>query len=274
MKVYSEAWFPHLPLLVELIDRRLHPQSLVVRLSRALERSGRTFGLDEPTALIGSLPDGPVLFTEAGLTFEADVVHGQKTGHFLDQRDNRRAVGRLARGASVLDVFACTGGFSVHAAAGGATSVHSVDLSAPALATAQRNMELNAPVVAGCRHTVQVGDAFEALRGAASRGTTYDLVVVDPPSFAHRADDVERALRAYGSLAELAMAVTRPGGTLVQSSCSSRVGLDELEQAVIDAAWRSGHQVRIVERTGHAVDHPVTFAEGGYLTTLFCEVVR
>lgn len=276
LKVYSAAWFPHLPQLVELIDRQMHPSSLIVRVSRALARGGQCFGLDEPTALLGSLPDAPVLFTENGLLFEADVVEGQKTGHFLDQRENRQRVRTMARGAAVLDVFACTGGFSVYAAAGGARSVRSVDISAPALETARRNMALNAtdPAVAACEHSTHVGDAFEVLRGHAARGETFDIVVVDPPSFAHKALDIPRALSAYRSLTQLALEVVRPGGTLVQSSCSSRIGRDEFIEVVTDAAWQAEHQVRIIEETGHAVDHPVTFPEGAYLKTLFLEVLR
>lgn len=269
LKIYSAAWFPHVPDIVQAIDHRLHPRSLVVRTSRAVS-AGECFGLDGPTALLGSLPDEPVRFTENGLVMEADVVHGQKTGHFLDQRDNRRMVGEMSRGARVLDVFACTGGFSVYAAAGGATSVHSVDLSAQALAAAQRNMELNRdrPEVARCAHTVEVGDAFEVLRELGRRRHTFDLVVVDPPSFAHKAVDVDRARSAYRALTQLAIAVVRPGGRLVQSSCSSRIGSDEFVHLVLAALSDTGVDVDVERRTGHAVDHPIGFDEAEYLKTV------
>ena len=142
LKLYSTAWLPHLRMLVELLGRRLAPDALILRLSRGVQR-GQTFGLADGLVLIGDAPEQSVLFRENGLTFEADLVRGQKTGHFLDQRENRARVRSLAAGADVLDVFACTGGFSVHAAAGGARRVHSIDLSAPTLAIAERNMAHN-----------------------------------------------------------------------------------------------------------------------------------
>ena len=137
---------------------------------------------------MGDLPIEPVPFFEHGLLFEADVVGGQKTGHFLDQRENRALLATMSEGARVLDVFACTGGFSVHAAAGGAAEVTSVDQSAPALASAVRNMASNRdrPAVAACRHDVEAGDAFDVMAALARRGRRFDVVVVDPPSFAAR----------------------------------------------------------------------------------------
>lgn len=270
VKVYSPAWFPHLPDVVHELDRRVHPRSVVVRTSRSVAR-GECFGLEEPTAVIGVLPDGPVRFTENALVMEADVVRGQKTGHFLDQRDNRQRVRSLAAGARVLDVFACTGGFSLHAAAGGALSVHSVDLSPHALEAARRNMALNveAPEVAACTHTTEVGDAFEVLRELGRRREQFDLVVVDPPSFAHKAADVQRARSAYRALAQLAIAVVRPGGRLVQSSCSSRIGVDEFVHLVLSAVVDAGVEVDLEVRTGHASDHPIGFPEAEYLKTVY-----
>lgn len=275
LKVYSAAWFPHLPDLVREIDHMVHPRSLVLRVSRAVA-SGQCFGLDVPTALIGTLPDEPVHFTENGLAMEADVVQGQKTGHFLDQRDNRRLVQTLSRGARVLDVFACTGGFSVHAAAGGARSVHSVDLSAQALETARRNVAANAdrPEVAACVHTVEVGDAFEVLRELGRRRETFDLVVVDPPSFAHKSDDIPRARNAYRALAQLAVSVVRPGGRLVMSSCSSRISADDFVHLVLAAIGDAGVDVDVDARTTHGVDHPIGFAEAAYLQTVVLSRVR
>lgn len=269
LKVYSSAWFPHLPDVVRQIDRLVHPRSLVLRLARSVAER-ECFGLEDPTALIGSLPDEPVRFTENGLVMEADVVRGQKTGHFLDQRDNRRLVRDMASDARVLDVFACTGGFSLHAAAGGARSVLSVDSSAHALETAERNMAANRhlPAVAACAHTTQTGDAFEVMRELGRRHESFDLVIVDPPSFAHKASDVDRAKAAYRALTMLALALVRPGGRLVQSSCSSRLTSDDFVHLVLAAASDAGVDVDVETRTAHAVDHPIGFAEAEYLKTV------
>jgi len=171
----------------------------------------------------------------------------------------------------VLNVFAYTGGFSLYAARGGACEVLSVDLSVPALEAARRNFDLNRhiPAVAPARHITQTGDAFDALATLREQGERYDLVVVDPPAFAKRAAEVEAALRAYARLTVLALGVTRPGGLLVSASCSSRVSADAFYATVRRAAEAAGRPLREVERTGHAVDHPISFPEGAYLKCLY-----
>lgn len=272
-KLYTAAWVPHLTDIVAAVDELLHPDSLVLRLARSIAPE-HLFGLEEGDALIGATPDAPVPFTEHGLWFEADVVHGQKTGHFLDQRDNRAIVGSMAAGRRVLDLFASTGGFTVHAAAGGAREVVSVDSSAPTLAVAERNLARNAhlPAVAACAHRSIVGDAFDTLRNLARSGEKFDIVVVDPPSFASRADQVPGALRAYGDLTTLALGVLRRRGTLVQCSCSSRVSADQLLSTVSHAAGLADRPLDVLRRTGHAVDHPISFPEGEYLSAVFATV--
>ncbi len=268
IKAYSAAWLPHVRAVVAALPPELR-ERVVLRLGRLAGRDAAEF---DGVALVGELPDSPVPFREAGLSFEADVVRGQKTGHFLDQRDNRVRVGELAAGRSVLDVFACTGGFSVHAAAGGATEVVSVDQSAPALATAHRNMARNAAAVAGTDHDTVVGDAFAVLTEMAAARRRFDVVVVDPPSFASRRDQVPAARRAYARLTGLAVAVLAPGGTLVQASCSSRVTADDFYDTVERAARAAGRPLRVTARTGHAADHPIGFPEGAYLKALFADV--
>lgn len=266
VKIYTTAWYPHLadlvPPLAELTDAR-----------RVVLRHGRSVAA-EATSLVGDLPSGPVEFTERGLRFGADVVAGQKTGHFLDQRENRVLVGQLAEGARVLDVFCCTGGFSVHAAAGGAASVDSVDSNEPALATARANMARNTDLdaVIACRHRTIAGDAFAVLEDLAGKGRRYDVVVIDPPSFASREAQVSRALASHARLTTLGLRVVAPGGLLVQSSCSSRVDEHRFHDTVRSAAHDGGH--RLVEwlRTSHAIDHPVGFPEGRYLETVFARV--
>lgn len=170
VKLYSAVWFPHLVAVVHALLDVTGCSAVVLRLARNLQ-TRETFGLADGDVIAGDLPDGPVRFVEAGLEFDADVRTGQKTGHFLDQRANRIRVGAMSSGLDVLDVFASTGGFSVHAAAGGARSVHAVDLSAPTLAAAEHNMALNAHLdaVRACDFTTEVGDAFEVMVQLAPR---------------------------------------------------------------------------------------------------------
>ncbi|MDW3218434.1 MAG: class I SAM-dependent rRNA methyltransferase [Acidimicrobiales bacterium] len=275
LKVYTAAWLPHLRPLIEAIVDSAEPTTLIVRFARSVaERAD--LGLVEGAVVHGPPVEEPVMFLENGLRFEAHPTTGQKTGHFLDQRVNRARVRELAAGRRVLDVFSCTGGFSVHAAAGGATEVHSVDLSGPAIEAAIRNMGHNAelPAVAACRHEGHHGDAFEVMRAMAERGEQFDLVVIDPPSFAQRQASVDRALAAYARLTRLGLALTETGGTYVQASCSSRVDADTFFSTVRATAADEGVVLDEFERTTHPLDHPIGFAEGGYLKALYATIRR
>jgi 23S rRNA (cytosine1962-C5)-methyltransferase len=273
LKLYSAIWFPHLAHVVATLCEALDPERLVLRLSRNVARAD-TFGLADGETIVGPPPDGPVRFRERGLTMEADVVRGQKTGHFLDQRDNRGLVRSMARGARVLDVFASTGGFSVAAAAGGATSVDLIDSSGPALRTAERNLAHNRFITAvrTCKVHTSTGDAFVEMDRLRRRDQRFDLVVVDPPSFARRASDVPTALRAYARLTKSAIGLLERGGSLVQSSCSSRVTADAFFNAVHEAAASAGYALSEIRRTGHPVDHPIGFEHGAYLKTIYARV--
>jgi len=272
VKLYSPAWVPRLRELRAVLEDVSPAGCLVLRLSRdCLRWSEYLYGLADGAVLAGPPPAGPVWFSENGLRFEADVLRGQKTGFFLDQRDNRARVGRLAAGRRVLDVFACSGGFSLYAARGRAREVLSVDASAGALAAAERNFALNRrlPPVAAARHSVWVGDAFEALAELGGHEERFDLVVVDPPAFARQHSEVRGALHAYSRLTGLALSALAPHGTLVMASCSSRVSAPDFFDAVNRAAVQAGRPLAEIERTGHAVDHPVRFPEGAYLKCLF-----
>ena len=274
LKLYSPVWIPHLRSVVATIVEELGPTALVLRLARTMADHA-LHGLSEGVALVGEPPIGPVMFRENGLRFEADVLHGQKTGHFLDQRDNRALVGSIAAGMRVLDVFAASGGFGIYAAAGGATRVTSVDQSEPALAAAERNFAHNAaePNVRHCEHDSIVGDAYEVMDRLIQRRKHYDIVVVDPPSFAQRKSNVERALHAYGQLTQRAVQLTRPDGLLVQASCSSRITEQQFFATVRGSSQRAGYDLTEVRRTAHAIDHPVSFAQGSYLKALFARVI-
>ncbi|HNI35358.1 MAG TPA: class I SAM-dependent rRNA methyltransferase [Microthrixaceae bacterium] len=278
VKLYTTAWLAHLRNVLPAVlategTASLSIDRVVLRASRNVQRSTPHM-LTSGVTVLGEEPSAPIVFLEQGLRFEADVVGGQKTGHFLDQRDNRTEIGRRARDRRVLDVFACTGGFSVHAAAGGAVDVTSVDLSRRSLATAEANMahNRNRRAVAGARHRTMVGDAFEVMGELRRRGNSYDVVVVDPPSFAQRARDHRVALDAYQRLAELGLSLVEPGGTYLQSSCSARVDAAQLREAVAAGARSAGVELANRVETGHPIDHPIGFAYGGYLTSLFATV--
>jgi 23S rRNA (cytosine1962-C5)-methyltransferase len=272
IKLYTLAWLPWLRTLLDVLQEACAAQYVVLRLSREVATNeAQLAGLRDGYALLGKPLAEPVEFRENGLRFAADVVKGQKTGFFLDQRENRARVERLARGRRTLNVFAYTGGFSVYAARGGAPAVVSVDLSAPALAAADANFGLNRSLreVAACKHTTIAGDAFEVLADLYRSAARFDLVVVDPPAFAKREAEVPRALRSYGRLTELALRVTRPKGIIVLASCSSRVSAQEFFRTVVETAAAAGRPLDIIERTGHGLDHPVRFAEGAYLKCVF-----
>lgn len=281
LKLYSAAWLPHLRDVVPALSNVQPHDRLVLRLSRGVQAVAGTHGLHDGQIAYGAALDGPVQFRENGLHFAADPVHGHKTGFFCDQRDNRVRVRDYVReraaGGRILDLFAYNGGFSVYAASGGAGSVTSVDVSGPALDSARANMARNQenPAVAAAQHHTLVADVFTVLDRFAQgddMGTgdrRFDVVVVDPPAFAKSADEVDGALHAYGRLARSALRVLEPGGLLVMASCSSRVTTEAFFASVHRAAAEEGRPLREIDRTGHALDHPVTFPEGAYLKCLF-----
>lgn len=272
LKLYTPAWVPHLPMLLPVLLEVQPALRVVLRLSReVMQRKEELFGLSDGTLLYGPELSGPVLFRENGLTFECDPLRGQKTGFFLDQRENRERVESLARGKDVLNVFSYTGGFSLYAARGGARKVVSLDLSKPALEAAERNFVLNQdnPQVAAAKHELLPADAFKGLKALAEQKRRFDLVIIDPPSFAKRQSEVENALAAYERLVRLGLNVLRSGGHLVLASCSARVSSEEFFSLVHSAASKAGRPIDEVSRSGHALDHPVGFPEGEYLKCLF-----
>ena len=200
IKIYSSCWASWLSAIEAALTNHA-PQHArrVLLLSRQLQRLDPAImrGMTHGMTLQGPQLDGPIVFRECGLLFEADPVRGQKTGFFLDQRDNRRRVEALARGARVLNVFSYTGGFSLYAARGGAARVTSVDISQPALDAAERNFALNRPIHSAVRraaHQGLAGDAFEVMRRLAEQGHKYSLVIVDPPSMANKAEQRQLAI--------------------------------------------------------------------------------
>lgn len=272
LKLDTPAWAPHLQTVLDGLATAVAPQRVVLRLSRSVQAlEDGLYGLKDGVVLSGDPLPGPVMFMENGLLFEADVRLGQKTGFFLDQRDNRARVEKLAAGQRVLNVFAYTGGFSLYAARGGAQEVVSLDISQPALAAAARNFKLNRhhAAVAAASHELLLGDAFQVLAQLHASRRFFDVVVIDPPSFARKKEDVPQALAAYQRLARLGLGVLRRGGTLVLASCTSRVTAASFFTAVHQAAAGEQRPLQEVARTFHALDHPIRFPEGAYLKCLF-----
>ena len=270
LKLYTSAWLPRLPEIAELIQAQLQPERVVLRLSRNMQRAGPEAGAPRDGAMLqGSPPDGPVIFLETGLRFEADALRGQKTGFFLDQRENRRNVERLGHGRRVLNAFSFSGGFSLYAARGGADSVCNLDISAHALASARRNLALNEshPAIARCRHEFLQADAFEWLDSPPAR--RFDLVIFDPPSLAKRKVDRAAAIRAYEKLARLGIQPLARGGILIAASCSAQVTAGEFFDAVRRGAMKTKRPFAEMQTTGHAPDHPATFKEAEYLKAIY-----
>jgi len=270
VKVYGSAWLPWMESVVGALQGAcgsFELERVVLLLSREISRlpEATRLGLAHGDVLAGAPLDGELGFLENGIGFGADPVQGQKTGFFLDQRDNRLAVRALAAaspGCRVLNVFSYTGGFSLYAADGGAGQVTSVDLARAAIASVESNWARNAhrPKIAAARHEGIVMDAFEAMEQLRKAGRTFDLVIVDPPAFAQRERHVEAALAAYGKLAKLAVQLTAERGHVVLASCSSRVSADAFHGAVEKAAQQAGRPLDVLKRTGHACDHPVRAA--------------
>lgn len=220
----------------------------------------------------GSAPEGEISILENGVRLGVDYAGGHKTGFYLDQRDNRALLGRLAAGKSVLNCFCYTGGFSLQALGGGAASVLSIDSSGPALARARANLALN-PELPVERAEWLEADVFQALREFRKEGRSFDLIVLDPPKFAPSAAHANRAARAYKDINLLGFRLLKPGGLLMTYSCSGGIGLELFQKIVAGAALDAGRNARIVQRLAGAADHPVAldFPEGEYLKGLLCQ---
>jgi 23S rRNA (cytosine1962-C5)-methyltransferase len=242
----------------------------VLRLSRNIQdKAARIWKRREGDLLNGKSLNNPVVFLENGLRFEADVLHGQKTGFFLDQRDNRKRVGAMASGRAVLNAFSFTGGFSVYAAAGGARAVTDLDISAHALEGGRRNIALNGqnPNVGACVREEIKADAFKWL--GQDRKEKFGVVILDPPSLAKRESERTGAVEAYSRLTDMGIKYLSSDGILLACSCSAHVTADEFFATVLEAARKCGRTFQEIERTGHAPDHRATFKEAEYLKGIY-----
>ena len=210
------------------------------------------------STLIGNEPKGPISFLEHGLVFTADVVRGQKTGFFLDQRENRQTIREWSRNARVLNVFSYTGGFSIAAGVGGATDVTSVDVAPAAIEAANHHWSLNG--LPESNHTGVVGDAFEFLAESARERQRWDVVVLDPPSFAPNRESVSKAMTAYQSVIESGARVTNRRGILAAASCSSHIDLPMFLECCEEGISRARRRATVLSISGQPADHPSPLA--------------
>lgn len=250
------------PLIVDALQQRLAPHviyfknDIPARKLEQLPTAAESIGDGDPTATV----------LENGLRFRVEPPSGQKTGFFLDQRDNRALARTLAGGRRMLNLFAYSGAFGVYAAVGGAASVENVDISAAAIELARTNHQLN-----GADATFVVADAFQYVRQAGGR---FDLVVCDPPAFAKSRAEVDRAARGYKDVNLFAMKLLEPGGLMMTFSCSGHMSLDLFQKVIFAAALDAGRRMSIVRRLTAGADHPVSIycPEGEYLKGFLLEV--
>ena len=222
-------------------------------------------------AVVGTEPPEGVSIVENGVRYAANLRAGQKTGFYLDQRDNRAAVARYAAGRRVLDLFCYTGGFALNALKnGGATHALGFDSSAPSIDAARANAVANE--IGSCRF--EVADVFDALEKVRARGERFGLVVCDPPKFARGGRDVQEALKGYLRLNRLAVDAVEPGGVLATCSCSGKIDRSTLAGVLAQVAELSGRTIQILESRGPSADHPVSVScsETDYLKCLICRI--
>jgi 23S rRNA (cytosine1962-C5)-methyltransferase len=252
-----------LPLIVDWIIKKFSPKSIY---EKSLLPSRKDEGLqDEQRTLFGEVPANSLEIRENGLDFYVSVLHGQKTGFFLDHRETREQVRSLSNDKKVLNCFAYTGGFSIYAAAGGAKAVDSVDISAAAVQMAERNMQLNG--LTSSVHHFFAADVFDFLR---NQPLDYNLVILDPPAFAKRQKDVVSACRGYKDINRLAMEKMPKDSILLTSSCSYHVDEKLFQTVVFQAAIEAKRIVKIIGRHRAASDHPINIChpESDYLKSL------
>ncbi len=259
-------------MIVDMLLETVNPQRIIERSDSAMRRKE---GLPRHKEMLwGPEISKPVTVNENGNLFLVDLWQGHKTGFYLDQRDNRFTLGQPAhvKDKSVLNVFAYTGGFAVYAAAAGAGKIINIDSSIPALEMAEQNMILNKLERPFDEYIA--GDAFEILRYYREQGEQFDVIVLDPPKFAHSKGDVEKASRGYKDLNRLAMLLLRPGGLLASFSCSGQISPDLFQKILFAATVEAARQVQIIQTLGPGADHPIllTFPESAYLKGLLCRV--
>lgn len=266
LKLYSAGLTPYRHLLVEALKAALPElKGIIGRDEVARDDVEDEDGRGTGKMLYGAQAPELIPIRERGATFLVDAWRGQKTGFFLDQRENRFLIRRLAKDRDVLNCFCFSGGFSVNAALGGAKSVFSVDLDPDAIALARENFTRNG--IPAERHDFLAADVFKIIQSFKDEGRTFDLIILDPPAFAKSQKAVQAAIDGYASLNRQALALLKPGGLLATASCSARVSPNDFMGAVREAAFKAGVDLALVEERYQPPDHPVRlqFPEGKYL---------
>lgn len=270
VKFYSAIWFVHWPVLEPLLKKLFPSFCCVLRFSRniaalALEEKQWADG----EIIFGGPLDGPVIFEENGIKFEADVVRGQKTGFFLDQRENRQKAGQFAQGRRVLNLFSFSGGFSLYAAAGGARETTDVDISEHALESARRNFLLNDDhrLIRASQNYFLKADALEWIAQESTR--TFDMIIIDPPSMAKKESEKIGAIRSYTRLAKAGAMRLRPSGILLAASCSAHVSMEDFIAATRNGVASTGRAFEIIHQSAHPTDHPAIYTEAHYLKAVY-----
>ena len=256
----------------EIADALMAWDGITGVFERSDDEARRREGLASSSGLLrGALPDSPLLIHENGFPFHTAITAGHKTGYYLDQRNNRLFLKDISQGCRVLDAFCYSGGFALHALAGGASEVTAVDSSGPALLAARANEALNG--FSGVEWIE--ADVFQQLRNFRDEGRTFDIIVLDPPKLAPTAAHAEKAARAYKDINLLGFKLLNPGGVLMTYSCSGGVGADLFQKIVAGAALDAGVNARVEAWHHAAADHPVAlnFPEGEYLKGLVCRIV-
>jgi 23S rRNA (cytosine1962-C5)-methyltransferase len=253
------------PLVIEALQAELSPRGILLRNDGG---SRQVEGLPETVEAVGDVPDR-VDLVESGVRFRAPIRHGQKTGWFFDQHDNRDRFTRYVHGRRVLDVFSYAGAWAVRAMAAGAASATCVDSSQPALDAVVENAALNSVEIEALK-----GDALDRLKSLRAEGRSFDVVVVDPPALIKRKKDHDAGLEHYAALNRAAMQLLVPGGVLVSCSCSFHLEESELQRVLLREARAQNRQMQILEQGGQGPDHPVhpAIVETRYLKAFFCRV--
>ena len=271
VQITSFALAKRKEILLEALRKTLNPRGIWLRTEKGIRA---TEGLELADGLLwGEIPPRPMWIEEHGVRYGIDVAEGQKTGFFLDQRDNRRRAADFVRGGRMLDVCCYTGGFGLNGLVnGGAAEVIAVDASESALVQARSKAELNG--VADRYKTVKQ-DAFKALEELESRGERFDLVILDPPKLARNRQGIDAALRGYYSLNRFALGLIQPGGFFVTCSCSGQITHELFADMLGQASLHANRRLQILEVRGPSADHPssVHCLETDYLKCYLCRVL-
>lgn len=259
-------------MLTDILAAHLQPRGILERSDASVRRKE---GLSAVTSLLwGEAPPAEIHVQENGLHFTVDLHEGHKTGFYLDQRENRATVSQptVVAGKEILNAFAYTGGFAVYAASRGAEKIVNIDTSAAALALAAKNMALNQQERPFDEYIT--ADAFQQLRAYRDNGRFFDLVILDPPKFAHSQRDIQQATRGYKDLNWLAFRLVRSGGWVATFSCSGLISADLFQKVVFSAAIDAGRDVQILQFLSQGPDHPIllSFPESAYLKGFLCRV--